>query len=116
MPVNGRSLMELDTVPMVSLYSTDKKKTYEFGWIFSNGTLAQYLTPLWVKNPSGKAYLRIHHFEKGELMNGLPSPDDDAPEGMFIEDFDVFFRYSVDSMEDQDFTGIGLWKFKSCDR
>lgn len=113
---NGGLLMELRSARMVSLYSKEKKKSYDFGWFFVNGTFAQYLTPLWIKDPSGRSYLRIYHFHKGELLSGLPNPDDAAPEGMFIEDFDVFFRYDVNSIEDIDHLGIGLWKLASCER
>jgi hypothetical protein len=112
----GLSFGDLEHARMVTLYSSEKKKTYEFGWVVSNGTFAEYLVPLWIKNSSGIASLRLYSFDRGSLRNGLPSPDGPAPEGMFIEDFDVFFRYGIDSAEDQDYPGIGLWKLTSCER
>ncbi len=102
---------EWASVPMVSLYSISKQKTYEFGWILVNGTFAEILTPLWQKNP--KSSLRVYHYDKDKLSNGLPNPDELAPEGMFIEGFDTFFRYHVD-IEDIDYPGVGLWKLIAC--
>lgn len=116
METNGRHIGNLDKARMVVLHSRDKQKSYEFGWVISNGTAAEYLIPLWIKQPSGKASLRLYRFEKGSLSNGLPSPDEPASEGIFIEDFDVFFRYGVDSVEDVDYPGIGLWKFTACEQ
>lgn len=111
----GRPIVEFVTVPMVTLYSKEKNKTYQFGWVVSNNIPVEQLVPLWLKEGSSSR-LRVYQYANGELINGLPSKDEPAPDGIFVENIDLFFYYDVDVFVDQAWVTPGIWKLAACDR